>query len=431
MSNTVTTDRLLRYVDEHREVLLRLLEDLIRIPSENRSPLGAEAECQKNIAATLKSVGYEVDVYEADKVDGLFAHPIARSGRNYTDRPNVAARRKGSGGGRSLILSGHIDTVPRGDLPWTRDAFTPERVGNRMYGRGSNDMKAGVAMNLFVMLALADLRAELAGDVVFESVVDEEFGGVNGTLAGRLRGYVADAAVVTEPSSLRLCAGQRGGRTAHLLFKAQGGVLASVAGASVVDQITYFLTRLPEFAAQRRNSYRPHPLYAAAPDPIPVIVTKITTGPWGTSEPITVPEQGGIELYWQLMPDETQAQVDGEFFAWVDSILQAPHAPQAQRPEITFAVAWLPGSAIAAESEVCRVMQQAAYETLGRRLEICGLEAPCDLYVFHQFGVPAILWGPSGGQTHGSDEWVEIDSVVDAAKALLRFVYDWCGNSAR
>ena len=127
-------------------------------------------------------------------------------------RPNVGSRRKGTGGGRSLILSGHIDTVPRGTQPWTRDAFGGEIDGNRLYGRGSNDMKAGVGINLFMAEAVAALRLKLAGDLIVETVADEEFGGVNGTLAGRLRGYVADAAIVTEPSFLRICPAQRGGR---------------------------------------------------------------------------------------------------------------------------------------------------------------------------------------------------------------------------
>ena len=126
-------------------------------------------------------------------------------GRQYAGRPNVAARIPGAGGGRSLILSGHIDTVPAGAEPWTRDPFGAAIEGNRLYGRGSNDMKAGIATNLFVAETLAGMGIRLAGDLTVETVVDEEFGGVNGTLAGRLMGYTADAAIISEPSFLRIC----------------------------------------------------------------------------------------------------------------------------------------------------------------------------------------------------------------------------------
>src|ERR1051325_1881836 len=131
-------------------------------------------------------------------------------GRHYSHRPNVGAVRKGTGGGRSLVLSGHIDPVPAGSGPWTRLPFGGAVEGNRLYGRGSNDMKAGVASNLFVAEALSMLGVQLAGDLPFESVVDEEFGGVNGTLAGRLMGFNADAAVISEPTALRISPAQRG-----------------------------------------------------------------------------------------------------------------------------------------------------------------------------------------------------------------------------
>src|SRR5215467_14473464 len=100
-------------------------------------------------------------------------------------------------------------------------------------------MKAG-AMNLFIAEEVTALGLQLLGDLLFESVIDEEFGGVNGTLAGRLRGFNADAAVISEPSFLRICPAQRGGRTAHITLRAPGGVLTEGKfPAGVVDQLTH------------------------------------------------------------------------------------------------------------------------------------------------------------------------------------------------
>jgi acetylornithine deacetylase len=420
------------YVAKHRERLLTLIEDLVRIPSVNQSPSGDEAKVQEFIARTLCESGYEPDVYALSSIDELKSHPLATTPREYGARSNVAAVRKGGGGaGRSLLLSGHVDTVPPGTLPWTRPPFEPQREGNRLYGRGSNDMKAGIAINLFVMEALSAMDVALCGDVIFESVVDEEFGGVNGTLAGRLRGYTADAAVITEPSGLRICAAQRGGRTAHLFFTASGGVLGKdLSTGAVVEQLSYFLQKLPEFAAQRRFGCKGHAMYTHCDEPVPVTVTKLTTGPWGTSEPITVPEEGRVELYWQLMPGETQQEVEIEFFAWLDAMVAGSAGLIPERPRVVFPVRWLPGSAIDAESDVCAGLQRASEREQNRTPQIEGIEGPCDMFVFHEFGIPAVLWGPGGGQTHGSDEWVDIDSVVEAATVLLRFVSDWCGTTA-
>src|SRR5215472_12401826 len=139
------------YVDAHRDRLVEIVSDLVRIPSENTPPTGAELACQNYVAGSLRRLGWTPRMYDLDTVPGLTQHPLFWNGRTYKERPNVGARREGSGGGRSLLLTGHIDTVPRGTQPWTRDAFFPHLEGNRLYGRGSNDMKGGVATNLFIL----------------------------------------------------------------------------------------------------------------------------------------------------------------------------------------------------------------------------------------------------------------------------------------
>jgi acetylornithine deacetylase len=421
-------ERLVEYVEHRSDRLFTLIGDLVRINSENMPPNGKEGDCQQYAASVLREAGWKPELYMLPDVARLHEHPLYIGGRDYAGRPNLGARQKGMGGGRSLILSGHMDTVPRGTQPWTRDAFGGKIEGNHLYGRGSNDMKAGVAMNLFVAQALQELDLKLAGDLAIEAVVDEEFGGVNGTLAGRVRGYVADAAVITEPSFLRICAAQRGGRTAHITFSGAGGVLSEDAyPAGVVEQVTHFLSELPKFAAERRRRAQPHPLYAHHPDPVPVSVTKIFTAPWGTGEPITTPEECKVELYWQLMPGETRTDVEREFFEWLQQMMgSAPHL-FSRKPAVEFPIRWLPGSAIDPSQPVVTELSSCASRILKEPPPVVGIEGPCDLYVFHEFGIPAVLWGPRGGSTHGADEYVELDSVTVAAKALLLFVCRWCG----
>jgi len=364
-----------------------------------------------------------------DDAPGIHAHPLFYGGRQYTGRPNVGARKIGAGGGRSLLLSGHIDTVPKGTQPWTRDPFGGEIEGNRLFGRGSNDMKGGIATSMFVVEALAGMGLRLAGDLLFETVVDEEFGGVNGTLAGRLHGFNADAAVIAEPSFLRVCPAQRGGRIVHILLEAPGGVLTEHAfPVGVIDQLTLLLSKVKGFASVRRARAAVHELYEGHIDPVPVAITKIFTGPWGTREPITVPEQCRIEMYWQTMPGERQEDIEREFLAWLDSVVTSAPDLFPKRPQLEFPIRRLPGSAIPKSEPLVTELAAAAADVTGKEPPIVGFEAPCDMYVFHQaFGIPAVLWGPSGGNTHAADEYVEIDSLVDTAKTLLVFVCQWCG----
>lgn len=420
-------ERIVEYVEQHSGRLFTLIGDLVRINSENMPPRGNEGDCQQYAASVLRVAGWKPDLYMLPDVAGLRDHPLYVGGREYAGRPNLGACQKGVGRGRSLILSGHMDTVPRGTQRWTRDAFGGEVEGNHLYGRGSNDMKAGVAMNLFVAEALRELDLKLAGDLTIEAVVDEEFGGVNGTLAGRVRGYLADAAVITEPSFLRICAAQRGGRTAHITFSGAGGVLSEGAyPAGVVEQVTHFLSELPKFAAERRRGAQPHPFYAQHPDPVPVSVTKIFTAPWGTGEPITTPEECKVELYWQLMPGETRKDVERDFFEWLQQMMSSAPDLFARKPAVEFPIRWLPGSAIDPSQPLVTELSWCATSILNEPPPVVGIEGPCDLFVFHEFGIPAVLWGPRGGSTHGADEYVELDSVIVAVKALLLFVCRWC-----
>ncbi len=421
---------LANHVEERRDQLIEIACQLIRIPSENTPPRGAEQACQTWISERLTSYGVKADIYSLSEVTGLKEHPLYWPGREYSNRPNLGARWAGSGGGKSLLLSGHIDTVPRGTQNWTRDPFSGEVEGNRIYGRGSNDMKAGVATNLFIMQCLIELGLPLKGDLLFETVVDEEFGGCNGTLAGRLRGYNAEAAILSEPSSLRICPAQRGGRTAHITFRAgSGGVLQDGRfPAGITPQLTRFLSGLPQFASQRNTGVRVHEMYAKQVDPVPVTVTKVFTAPWGFGEPITIPETAHLELYWQLMPGETQSEVEREFFCWLEELVTSAPEIFSAMPEVSFPIRWLPGSSISSSEPLIQKLSECAKAVLGEAPNVAGIEGPCDLFVFQQgFGIPAALWGAKGGNTHAADEYVEIDSLISAAKTLLLFVVEWCG----
>jgi acetylornithine deacetylase len=408
------------YVRSRRGRLSELIADLVQRPSENKPPNGFEGECQKYAANHLKNCGAEVLVYEPDQAPSIADHALFWPGRNYKERPNVAGKIAGAGGGRSLILSGHIDTVPVGSEPWRFDPFGAEIDGDRLYGRGANDMKAGIATNLFIAEALADMGVKLKGELTVETVVDEEFGGVNGTLAGRVMGIIADAAVISEPSFLRICPAQRGGRTVHLTFSAPNdGVLGRGNGQEVVEQLRVFLAALEKFRQQRREQSPGHRLYSHLGDPVPVNVTRIFTAPWGMSEPTNTPSTCRVELFWQAMPGESLADIDHAFLTWLGTL---PTPPAFHHP-----IRWLPGSAIAADHVLVSEFSAAAEPVLGTAPVVQGIEGPCDMYVFHEFGVPAVLWGARGGNTHNPDEYVELSSVERAAAALLSFVCRWCG----
>jgi acetylornithine deacetylase len=409
--------------------LVQTIKELVQIPSENTPPTGAELGCQQYVHERLKSLGLKSEMYDIRSAPGLAEHPAFRHARDYTDRPNVAAVWPGGGGGKSLLLSGHIDTVPRGSAEWSRDPFGATIEGHRLYGLGSNDMKGGIAAALVAIEALREVGVKLRGDLLFETIVDEEFGGVNGTLAGRLRGQNADAAIITEPSQQMLCPAQMGGRIAHLTLHADsGGILyEGEPPPTVADQLHYLLGAIKDFARQRKARAPVHTLYAGSSDTAPVWVTKIHSGGWGMKEPTTLPTICRVELYWQSMPGEELEAIDREFFDWLERAIEARPDLFAIKPDVRFPIEFLPGSAIDGEHEVVTKLAETFEQVTGARPLVRGIPAPCDMFVFHRhFSAPALLFGPRGGNTHNPDEWLDLDSAQTTMATLAEFICRWC-----
>src|SRR5215470_19725547 len=125
--------RLSEMVKGQPDRVIQTISDLVRIPSENTPPFGAESECQRYVYDRLSRLDLNPEMYELTEAPGFTDHPVYRAGREYRNRPNVSAVWKGSGGGKSLLLSGHIDTVPRGSAQWSRDPFAATIDDNRLY----------------------------------------------------------------------------------------------------------------------------------------------------------------------------------------------------------------------------------------------------------------------------------------------------------
>jgi acetylornithine deacetylase len=215
-------DRIASVVEGAADRVVATLCDLIAFPSVVKSnPKDAgpgERQCQEYLKTRLERIGFVTDLWEPDG-PALFAkyegRPGANKGRTFEGRPNLGAQLHGTGGGRSLMLTGHIDVVPPGPRQhWTSEPFTPVVKDGFVQGRGAVDMKGGVASMLMAIETLKGLGVPLSGDVVFTTVVDEEIGGM-GSLAMVDRGFHADAGIMTEPTSNRiapLCRGILWGR---------------------------------------------------------------------------------------------------------------------------------------------------------------------------------------------------------------------------
>jgi acetylornithine deacetylase len=417
---------------ECRDEVVRVVQDLIAIPSRNTPPFGEEKAAQQYIAEYLRRAELDVDLYEPDTVPGLLEHPAYHGGRTYRDRPNLTSLLPGLGGGRSLLLTGHIDTVALGDNLWQHDPFTAQIHDDRLYGLGAIDMKGPLGAMLVLYTTLAKKAVPLRGALRLECVVDEEEGGVNATIAGRLRDGPMDGALLPEGTDMQIYPAARGALITDFIFTSTKGTWLDVGKstevtADAVKQLGYFLSHLDELS-EIRNTVPVHPLYESYPDPVPVQVTKVYAGGWGNQVPIAVPPEGRVEVIMQAMPGEKRETVQAHLDQWLDSLVQRYPDVFLDRPEQVFRLRWMVPTEMDPDHPLVRTLEEAALEITGQRPPVLGAPYACDMFALHQiFGMPGVIFGPRGGQAHANDEYIELESLYHFFEALCLFVLRWCG----
>ena len=202
------TDAIAQRGDE----LVALAASLVALDTTARNvgdPPRQEAELQRLLADRQADAGAEIDLFEPTEAE-LAGRPLVPDGLDFAGRPQLIATHRGAGGGRSLVLNGHIDVVSAEPIgAWTSPPFEPEVRDGRLYGRGACDMKGGVAAMAFAAEVLAQLGVRLAGDLIVATNTDEESSGAGGS-ALVAHGLRADAGIVTEPTDFRVWIACRG-----------------------------------------------------------------------------------------------------------------------------------------------------------------------------------------------------------------------------
>jgi acetylornithine deacetylase len=403
-----------------REWLARMLAALVC----TRSVTGEEDDAQEWMAKTLAEMGGEVDVWrvEPEALRERAGYPGARV---TSPRQNVVATFRGNGGGPTLVLNGHIDTVTPGDESrWSHPPFGAEVVDGRLYGRGATDMKGGLTAILGAMHAIRKAGIRLKGTVQVQSVIGEEDGGI-GAFAALTRGHVGDAVIICEPTQLAVIPVHAGvtlfritvaGRAAHGCVRAEG--------VSAFERFLPIHAALKALEEERNRTVR-HPLYDGMPLPWPLSIGMVQAGTWPAIVPERLTAEGRIGVGVGERIEDVRRQLEGavERAAKADPWL-AEHPPM---------VEWVGGvwepSRPSPEHPVVQALERAAGEALGRPARLCGATYGSDLRLFtNQFGIPGVLFGPGDIRlAHFTDEYVPLAEVEIAARALTETILAYCG----
>jgi acetylornithine deacetylase len=411
--------------------LIDLLQALVRTNSTAIPPNGCETDAQKVLLNFLNSHGITAELYELGFLPDS-GHPYVRHDRNYSGRHNLIARLKGSGAGRSLMLSGHIDTVPAGRSQWKHSPWSGLIADGRLYGRGSYDMKGGLVAAFAVMVALKESGIRLRGDLMCESVIDEEWGGGGGTLAGRLRGDVADGCVIAEPTDQAIFHASRGGYVIDIEVKAGDpqNYFSQDEVISPAIPVGRLLGWIETWAARRRQIDKGE-TYRGFSDPAPVQVLAIEANSFDLEVPLSVPLMSRVRVYFQFLPHEDVASIISEIRKSFDSFCEGDPFFKTYVPrwEALFDPPLL-GHELPVDHAFTTCLKNSFEDVTRKTPVVTGAEYPCDGFLNQNyFGMPTLIFGPRGAGAHNANEYVEVASVLQTAEVLLATALEWCGTS--
>ena len=412
-----------RYIDENKEEMLGWLQRLIQLPSV----VGQEEAAQQYYANRLKEDGLAVDFWYPKKED-MGCNPYFLPYRDdYSTSPNVVGHYKGLGGGRSLMLNGHVDVVPEGENDWLESPWSGSRKDGCIYGRGASDMKGGLIANLIAMHTIVTLEIPLKGDVYLASVIGEETGGA-GTLSLIHRGYRADAAIIPEPSNLHICPVSLG----VMWFRVRvHGVAAHAAnahlGVNAISKATILIHALDE-CNEKERMQRKHKLYYEVPNPFNINLGQMTAG----NIPTSVPEEAILEGRIAFSPDE---DVESARKVVEEAVYQAAQTDpwlKEHPPVVEWYGFCLNSGKIEEDHPMMEVLKENYQAIKGEEAEISGTPWGTDAGALIRYGhTPTIVFGPGPRHTaHQANEYVEEETLLLVAKVIASAMIDWCGVSS-
>ena len=378
-----------------RKYTVEILARLVQINSINPTLVpGApgEREIAGFIAESLKSAGLTTEIHEPE-----------------AGRPSVLARLRGTGGGRSLMLNAHCDTV---DVAGMAEPFSGAIRDGKLYGRGSYDMKGSLAACMAAAKALADGEVPLRGDVLVAAVADEEYGSLGTSdLIARVK---TDGAIVTEPTALEVCLAHKGylwievvvtGRAAHG-SKFDLGIDANM-------KMGKFLAKLSALEQDLR-SRKPHSLVGP-----PSLHAALLQGGTGLS---TYAASSTVQIERRTIPGETEAQAVAEVQAIVDALANEDADFRATvRPFFT-----RDPFEVAEDAAIVQSLDRAVAKVRSRPPAHIGDTPWMDAALLQAAGVETVVCGAAGAGAHADVEWVDVESVVNLAEILAEAAIDYC-----
>ena len=407
-------------VNNMRDEIILFIQTLVQSPSLAND----EESVQKIIQNKLESLGLETKKVIV-QFESIKNHPaFCDDGFSPDSRVNVIGQWKNGDAAKSLILNGHVDVVPTGpETLWNESPWSGSVRDNRIYGRGSCDMKAGLASGIFAIQVLQAIGFKPKGNVMVQSVVGEESGGC-GTLTNIVKGYSGDAAVILEPTSLKVCPIQSGALTFRLKIPGQATHAAMRwDGISAIEKYNLIHQSIIELEKERHQSFNVK-YYKLSDRVAPINIGTIKGGEWHS----TVPESVMVEGRLGVFPGESALDARNAFENHLKKVSNSDVWLKENPPILE----WFEGQFESGQTDVNHSIIRAlkhAYKNVKNNPAILeGVTYGSDLRLFtNHADIPAVLFGPGDVRlAHSANEYIEIEEVLTCVKIITNLIIKWC-----
>ncbi len=463
------------WLQENKEYFINLLSKLVQIKTENLPPGGNEKPGQEFLYNFVSKFIPEkdIDIFEIDDVSGIRGHPlffgkVEDVEKQYKDRPNLVVKLEGShtnnkntdsnndnsksdnngfnGIGKfslnnntvnknntiknkikSFCFSGHMDTMPCGNNNWKISGIPNSGLvkDGKLYGRGSADMKAGTLAGFLALKFFKDLNYKLSGDVYAESVIDEENGGVNGTIAARLRHPNIDFAILAESTGLDVGIETIGGSDFKVTVKEKGpgGISSDIELPNPIYKLSKIACSLESYDKDVLAKLLP-PKHFSSNMRLRLLTYQIYSGGSCYAESGSVPTNGHIYFWLESFSNMSEKEVKENLINFMKNYLSKYEDFKDYFPKIENVIRFLHGHKTdLAHPAIISIKK--AYNILNLPYTAKGIPLAMDAYAFKEVSnTEVVVIGPKGENLHGEDECVYLDSWFDLIKIMVLTAYD-------
>ncbi|MHB9133181.1 MAG: M20 family metallopeptidase [Armatimonadota bacterium] len=410
-----------KFIARKREKLVRLHQSLIRISSESDAVHGHERDYQRLVAGYMQQLGLQVDVFEASDIPNLEQHPaFLRQGKQYKGRPTVVGKLPGQGGGPSLMLTAHSDTVVARDFrQWTKDPWGGEILNGKIYGLGAQDNREGTAAMLFALEVLLERGFTPRGDLYLASTIDEESGYGNGMVMLAERGYRPDGVLYLDGCNMVIEIANTGGCDVFLEVipnkpEARRHLWQA---ARRVEAISRQLQHERAEMLQSNDLYRDH------------YIGKYMFQCFAQHSSTLNRPDVNKALKFCLKFNTIIGETESEIKTLIKRRFTEGLAEFDMRLVFNFPNAWFEPSLTPPDAPIVRAVQ-AAHQTVFNKPGVIGAGSKIDAYVLRNYyGIPVVSCGPAHfmgkGGAHMPDEYLAITKLVKFTELTAQSVLAW------